>query len=111
LTQEANELIINLIKVNAISRAQIYYLLTQMLELWKLNLATCSIPTIAFVDNMKFIKQTILDTYNELARNANHVYRRIYVAFLFQFRRFASEAIFKKPGEIVRKKFNVGSVL
>jgi len=65
LTQEAKELIINLIKIDTVSKEQKYYLLAQLLELWKLDLATGSTTTNAFVDNMKFIKQTILNTYDE----------------------------------------------
>jgi len=66
LVQEAKELIHNLIKIDTVSREQKYYLFTQLLELWKLDLTTGSTPTKAFVDNMKFIKQTILDTYDEI---------------------------------------------
>jgi len=78
LTHEAKELIINLIKIDTVSKEQKYYLLAQLLELWKLDLATGSTTTKAFIDNMKFIKQTILNTYDELERNADHVYRTHY---------------------------------
>jgi len=78
LTQEAKVLIINLIMIDRVSRKQKYYLITQLLELWKLDLATGSPPTNAFVDNMKFIKRSILDTYDELERNVDHVYRMLY---------------------------------
>jgi len=78
LTQETKELIINLIKIDTISKEQKYSLFTQLLELWKLDLATGSTPPNAFVDNIKFINQTILNTYDELERNADHVYRTLY---------------------------------
>jgi len=60
LTEEAKELIINLIKIVTVTKEQKYYLFTQLLELWKLDLATGSTPTNAVVDNMKFIKQRFL---------------------------------------------------
>jgi len=40
--------------------------------------ATGSTPTNSFVDNMKFIKQRILNTYDKLERNNVHVYRTLY---------------------------------
>jgi len=53
-------------------------------DLWKLDQTTGSTPTNAFVDhllrhNLKIIKNTILDTYDDkLGRNTDHIYHVLY---------------------------------
>ena len=78
LTDESRELIVNLTMLDTKSREQKYLLFTKLLELWKQDLATGSIPSNAFEDNKRFIKKTILDSYDELDRNAENVYLTLY---------------------------------
>ena len=78
LTEEAQDLIVNLVKLDTKSKSQKYHLFSQLLELWKQNLATGSNPKNKFKDIMLFIKKSILDSYDELERDAEKLYLTLY---------------------------------
>ena len=78
LTEKAKNLIVNLVKLDTKSKAQKYELFNQLWELWKEDLAAGSNPRNAFTMSKIFIKNTILDSYDELERDAEKLFLTLY---------------------------------
>ena len=75
LTGEAQELIVNLVRINSKCKEQKYLLFTNLYDLWKKDLDAGSNPGNKFSGNVVFIKATILNSYSEIDRNAHRVHR------------------------------------
>ena len=78
MTGEFQELIVHLVRIDTKSKEQKYILFKELYDLWKMDLAAGTITAgNKFSKNVDFIQATILNSYDEIERNSDRVYRTL----------------------------------